>query len=64
VEKPEEERSLGRPRQRWEDIIKMDLKQDAKATTGRTGCGQGQKVGCEHGNDPLDSIIWELLVTG
>jgi hypothetical protein len=21
-------------------------------------------VGCEHGNDPLDSIIWELLVTG
>jgi hypothetical protein len=41
VEKPEEERSLGRPRHRWEDIIKMDLKQDAKAMTGRTGCGHG-----------------------
>jgi hypothetical protein len=25
VEKPEEKRSLGRPRRRWEDNIKMDL---------------------------------------
>jgi len=34
VEKTEEERSLGRPRHRWEDNIKMDLKQDGKAATG------------------------------
>ena len=27
VEKPEEKRSLGRPRRRWEDNIKMDLKE-------------------------------------
>jgi hypothetical protein len=26
VEKPEEKRSLGRPRCRWEDNIKMDLR--------------------------------------
>jgi hypothetical protein len=25
VEKPEERRSLGRPRRRWEDNIKIDL---------------------------------------
>jgi hypothetical protein len=27
VEKPEGERPLGRPRQRWEDNIKMDLRE-------------------------------------
>jgi hypothetical protein len=27
VEKPEEGRTLGRPRHRWEDNIKMDFKQ-------------------------------------
>jgi hypothetical protein len=27
VGKPEEKRSLGRPRRRWEDNIKMDLKE-------------------------------------
>jgi hypothetical protein len=26
VRKPEEKRTLGRPRHRWEDNIKMDLK--------------------------------------
>jgi hypothetical protein len=31
VEKPEERRLLGRPRRRWEDNIKMDLKE--------AGCG-------------------------
>jgi hypothetical protein len=34
VEKPEEEKSLGRPRLRRKDNIKMDLKQDGKALTG------------------------------
>ena len=27
VEKPEEKRPRGRPRRRWEDIIKMDLQE-------------------------------------
>jgi len=31
VEKPEGKRSLGRPRRRWEDNIKMDLQE--------VGCG-------------------------
>ena len=31
VEKPEENRTLGRPRRRWEDNIKMDLQE--------VGCG-------------------------
>jgi hypothetical protein len=33
VGRPEEMRSLGRPRRRWEDIIKMDLQE--------VGWGQG-----------------------
>jgi hypothetical protein len=28
VEKPEGKRPLGRPRRRWEDNIKMDLRED------------------------------------
>ena len=31
VGKPEEKRPLGRPRHRWEDVIKMDLQE--------VGCG-------------------------
>jgi hypothetical protein len=27
VKKPEEKRPLGRPRRRWEDIIKMDIQE-------------------------------------
>jgi hypothetical protein len=27
VGKPEEERPLGRPRRRWEDVIRMDLRE-------------------------------------
>jgi hypothetical protein len=43
VEKPKEERSLGKPRHRWEDNIKMDPKQDGKAVTGQTGCRQDKR---------------------
>jgi hypothetical protein len=35
VGKPEGERPLGRPRRRWEDVIKMDLREIVR---GR-GCG-------------------------
>jgi hypothetical protein len=34
VGKPEEKRPLGRPRHRWEDYIKMDLRE-----IGFLGCG-------------------------
>jgi hypothetical protein len=34
VGKPEGKRTLGRPRRRWEDIIKMDLQE-----VGCRGCG-------------------------
>jgi hypothetical protein len=57
VGKPEGKRSLGRPRHRWEDNIKMDLKE--------VGCGgmdwielaqDRDGVGtCECGNEPLGS---------
>jgi hypothetical protein len=32
VEKPERKRSLGRPRRRWEDNIKMDLQEVGRGT--------------------------------
>jgi hypothetical protein len=46
VEKPEGKRPLGRPRRRWEDNIRMDLKWDVGVWTGfgwltiETGGGQ------------------------
>ena len=45
VGKPEGKRPLGRPRRRWEDNIKIDLKWDVGVCTGLswfsigTGCG-------------------------
>jgi hypothetical protein len=38
VGRPEGRRPLGRPRRRWEDNIKMDLREMARS--------------CEHGNEP------------
>jgi hypothetical protein len=51
--KPEEKRSLGRLRRRWEDNIKMDLRE----------IGWGPVEGsCEHGNETSDFIkCWEIL---
>jgi hypothetical protein len=59
VRKPEGKRSLGRPRCRWEDNIKMDLQEVGwGARTGliwlRTGTG-AERI-CECGNDPSGSI--------
>jgi hypothetical protein len=51
-------RALGRPRRRWENNIKMDLRE-----IGIDGANWIQLVGqspvaglCEHGNEPSDSI--------
>jgi hypothetical protein len=65
VGKPEGKRPLGRPRLRWEDGIRMDLRE-----IGLEGCGldstisgQGPVAGCcECGNEPSDSCATELVI--
>jgi hypothetical protein len=64
VGKPEGKRPLVRPRQRWEDGIRMDLME-----IGLVGCeldstvsGQGQVAGfCECGDEPSGSCVTELV---
>jgi hypothetical protein len=41
VGKSEGKRSLGRPRHRWEDNIKMDLQEDGGESWGLDGVGSG-----------------------
>jgi hypothetical protein len=41
VGKPEGKRSLGRPRRRWEDNIKMDLQEAGEGSWGLDGFGSG-----------------------
>jgi hypothetical protein len=58
VGKPEGKRPLGRPRHRWVDNIKMDLREIVLIWL-RIGTVKGS---CEHGNEPLGSIkCWEVL---
>ena len=64
VERPEGKKPLGKPRRRWDNNIKMDLKKWDGSWTGlmwlriRTGGGV-----CECGNEPSNSIKWgECLV--
>jgi hypothetical protein len=58
----QKERDLGRPRRRWVDNIKMDLREIGYGLD-RSGSGSGPVEGCfEHGNEPSDSIkCWEVL---
>jgi hypothetical protein len=50
---PEGKRPLGRPRFRWVDNIKIDLKRMGWYGLDRSGSGQGPVKGCcEHGNEP------------
>jgi hypothetical protein len=63
VGKPEGKRPLGRPRRRWEDGIRMDLKGDWLEGCGldSTGSGQGPVAGCcECGDEPSGSCATEL----
>jgi hypothetical protein len=48
VGKPEGKGPLGRPRRRWEDGIRMDLREIGLGGCGldSTGSGQGPVVGC------------------
>ena len=58
VGKPERKRPLGRPRYRWEDNIKMDLRKwDWGHGLDGYGAGQGLEAGtCECSNEHSGSI--------
>ena len=58
VGKLEGKRSLGRPRRRWEDNIKMDLQEVGYgAMDWIDGSGYGQVAGtCDCGNEPSGSV--------
>jgi hypothetical protein len=60
VGKPEGKRPLGRPRCRWEDGIRMDLREGCGLDS--TVSGQGLVAGCcECGDEPSGSCTTELV---
>jgi hypothetical protein len=64
VGKPEGKRPLERPRRRWEDGIRMDLREIGLGGFGldSTGSGQGPVAGCcECGDEPSGSCATELV---
>jgi hypothetical protein len=64
VGKPEGKRPLGRPRRRWVNNIKMDLRKIGWDGMDRIDLAQnrGQWRACEHGNEPPGSRnCWEVL---
>jgi hypothetical protein len=63
VEKLEGKRPLGRPRHRWVDNIKMDLRDIEWGGMDWMDLAQGPvEESCEHGNGPSGSIkFWEIL---
>jgi hypothetical protein len=58
VGRTEGKRPLGKPRRRWEDNIKMDIREiEIDGGTGFSWLGIGSRGGfCEHGNEPSGSI--------
>jgi hypothetical protein len=64
VGKPQGRRSLVRPRRRWEDGIRMDLREIGLGGVdwNLTGSGQGPVAGCcECGDEPSGSCATELV---
>jgi hypothetical protein len=62
--KPEGKRPLGRPRRRWENGIRMDLREIGLGVCGldSTGSGQGPLAGCcECGDEPSGFCSTELV---
>jgi hypothetical protein len=49
VEKPEGKRPLGRPRRRWEDIIKIDLRE--------VGCGGVDRIELAQNRDRWRALV-------
>jgi hypothetical protein len=64
VGKPEGKRPLGRPRRKWEDNNKMDLREIGWVGMDWIQLAEDRDQGsCEHGNEPSDSIkCWVILV--
>jgi hypothetical protein len=58
VGRPEGKRPLGRPRPRWEDNIKLDLREIGIDRTNCIQLAQDSPVSgfCEHGDEPSGSI--------
>jgi hypothetical protein len=52
VGKPEGRRPLGRPRRRWEDNIKMDL---------REGCGGVDWIGLAEDRDRWRAVVYTVM---
>jgi hypothetical protein len=64
VGNPEVRRPLGRPGRRWEDGIRMDLRDIGLGGCGlhSTGSGQGPVAGCcECGDEPSGFCATELV---
>jgi hypothetical protein len=65
VGKPEGKKPLGRPRRRWEDGIRMDLREiglEGGCGLDSTGSEQGPVAGCcECGDEPSGSCATELV---
>jgi len=53
VEKPEGKRQLGRPRRRWEDNIKMDLRE--------VGCGDMDWIDVAQDRDRWRALLKEVM---
>jgi hypothetical protein len=63
VGKPEGKRPLGRPRRRWEDGIRMDLRELGVCGLDSTVSVQGPVAGsCEYGDEPSGSFSTELVI--
>jgi hypothetical protein len=64
VGKPEGKRPQGRPRRRWENNIRMDLRDIGWGGMEWIDLAQDRAMegSCEHGNEPPGSIkCWEIL---
>jgi hypothetical protein len=56
VGRPEGRRPLGRPRRRWEDNVKMDLREIGFGDVDWIHLDQDRDSCCEHGDEPSGSI--------
>jgi hypothetical protein len=58
----EGKRPLGRPRRRWKDNIRMDLREIGWRGMDWIDLAQAVEGCCEHGNEPSGSVkCWEIL---
>jgi hypothetical protein len=66
VGRPKGKRPLGRPKPRWEDNIKMDLREIVIEAVNWIQLAQESPVTsfCEHGNEPPGSIKKGYFLTG